>query len=82
MSDGWVRFGWQGMSATMPAEWELAGAPKTHDPWEGYLRLDDAAQPRFELKWSRAQRKFDLDKTVNQYLKGVQKNIPKTDWKY
>ncbi len=77
MLDGWVRFGWQGMSAEMPADWELAGAPKTHDPWEGYLRLDDANQPRLELKWSKAQRKFNLDKTANQYLKGVQKTYRK-----
>ena len=41
------------------------------------LRLDDAHQPRLELKWSRAQRKFNLEKTANQYLNGIQKTYRK-----
>ncbi len=78
MSDSWVRFGWQGLSAETPADWELVGIPKTHDAAEGYLRLDDADQPRFELKWnSHPQRKFDIEKTLDDYLSGIRKTYEK-----
>lgn len=78
MSDSWVRFGWQGLSAEAPADWELVGIPKTHDPAEGYLRLDDAVQPRLELKWSsHPQRKFDVEKTLDDYLTGIRKTYEK-----
>ena len=77
MDGAWARFGWQGMTTELPADWELSGAPKNHDPAEGYLRLDDAEMPRFELKWSRAQRKTNFEKTANQYLNGIQKTFRK-----
>jgi len=78
MADSWARFGWQGLSAEAPADWELVGIPKTHDAAEGYLRLDDATQPRLELKWnSNPQRKFDIEKTLDDYLKGIRKTYEK-----
>ena len=78
MADSWAPFGWQGLTAEAPADWELVGIPKTHDAAEGYLRLDDANQPRLELKWSsHPQKKFDIEKTLDDYLSGIRKTYEK-----
>ncbi|GIX07078.1 MAG: hypothetical protein KatS3mg115_1481 [Candidatus Poribacteria bacterium] len=78
MAKPMVSFGWQGISARVPADWELVGVPKTHDPNEGYLRLDDGRHPRFELKWqAHPQRKFDIEKTLDKYLDAVRKEYGK-----
>jgi len=72
--EGWARFGWQGLQAEVPSQWELVGIPKEHDPDQGYLRLDDANHPRLELKWrAHSQRQFDISKTLDEYLKGIRK---------
>jgi hypothetical protein len=74
-TDRWTRFGWQGLCVDVPADWELVGIPKEHDPDQGYLRLDDAAYPRLELKWrAHSQRQFDIQKSLNEYLSGVRKS--------
>lgn len=71
---GWTHFGWQGFRVEVPADWELVGIPKDHDPDQGYLRLDDAAHPRLEIKWrAHPQRPFDIHKSLEEYLKGVRK---------
>ena len=76
----WTAFGWQGLSANVPSEWELVGIPKHHDPEEGYLRLDDSVQPRLELKWkAHSQRKFDIDKTLDEYLSSIKKTYAKAN---
>jgi len=74
-TDRWTHFGWQGLRVEIPADWELVGLSKEHDPDQGYLRLDDALHPRLEIKWrAHAQRQFDIRKSLDEYLASARKS--------
>ncbi|MBU0608940.1 MAG: hypothetical protein KKI08_13730 [Armatimonadetes bacterium] len=71
-TDNWVRVGWQGLTFTIPEDWNIGaiGGEKT----QGYLRFDDADMPRLEVKWADAGTTFvDLDKVVEKYLREMSK---------
>jgi len=74
----WTRFGWQGFDVSVPSDWELVGLPKSHDPAEGHVRLDDRLGPRLEIKWrAHPQKKFDIEKTLDNYITGIKKQYEK-----
>ncbi len=57
--------GWQGMTATLPANWNLAsfgGGAVT-----GTLRVDDEDGPRLELRWEQP-RTPDLEHSVSRFV--------------
>ncbi len=71
-------FGWQGLRATLPGDWELSGLSGDYN--SGYIRLDDAqGTPRLELKWSQSKQKKspDLHKVLDDYFRLVKKNLKK-----
>lgn len=57
-------FGWQGMTARVPADWTLGAIGGDYK--SGYARLDDAFMPRLELKWS--EQEVNLDRALERYL--------------
>jgi hypothetical protein len=67
--EGMVPFGWQGISALVPPDWNLAGIGG--DFQSGYLRLDDGRMARLEIKWSPGD--VDLNKALDRYLRGLEK---------
>ncbi len=74
---GWSDFGWQGVRARVPEEWNLGrvdGGPDT-----GYVRLDDAEIVRAEIEWRTARRgtALPLSALVDRYLAGLQQRASK-----
>jgi hypothetical protein len=69
----WVPFGWQGLSALVPEDWNLAAIGG--DFQAGYVRLDDAEMPRLEIKWSASE--VDTEKALDRYLAGLVKKARK-----
>jgi hypothetical protein len=66
-SASWVRFGWQGLSGLLPADWNIAAISGEHK--QGFLRFDDSERPRLEIKWS--QQHVDIGKNLEKYLKSL-----------
>jgi len=62
--DAFALFGWQGLTARVPADWTLGAIGGDHK--SGYARLDDSNMPRLELKWSQAE--VNLDRALDKYL--------------
>ncbi|RKY05317.1 hypothetical protein DRP77_01330 [Candidatus Poribacteria bacterium] len=67
----WVEFGWQGIKAIIPSDWEIGAL--SGDWRSGYLRLEDSLMPRLELKWSTHKRKPDLHAILDGYFKNLRK---------
>lgn len=75
-TDNWVRSGWQGLSFTVPEEWNIGaiGGEKQ----QGYLRFDDPDMPRLEIKWAEAgTAAIDIKSMVDKYLKELTKGKKK-----
>jgi hypothetical protein len=73
---GWTKFGWQGITVDIPADWSLGAI--SGDKKEGYLRLDDADMPRMEVKWRDAQKGTPaLTDVVQKYLDDLEKSVTK-----
>lgn len=69
-----VRFGWQGITMELPADWEFGGLSGDYD--SGYVRMDDENMPRMELKWSKSkEKKPDLNKILDAYFKSMRKRL-------
>jgi hypothetical protein len=75
MKEGWREFGWQGIRALIPSDWEIGAISGDHK--SGYLRLDDPQMPRLELKWASHRKKPDLDALLDEYFKGLRKEQKK-----
>ena len=74
MDMDWVKFGWQGVSMELPANWELGGLSGDYN--NGYVRMDDEDMPRMELKWSKSkEKKPDLQKILDRKRKGPHETI-------
>lgn len=75
-TDNWVRAGWQGLSFTVPEDWNVGaiGGEKA----QGYLRFDDPDMPRLEIKWAEAgSGAIDIANLVDKYLKDLTKGKKK-----
>jgi hypothetical protein len=73
---GWTKFGWQGITMDIPADWSLGAI--SGDKNEGYLRLDDPYMPRVEIKWRDAQKGTPaLPDVVQKYLDDLEKTVSK-----
>jgi hypothetical protein len=74
-------FGWQGLSATMPAHWNLSSFSGAST--KGQLRIDDEEGPRLELRWETPKGNVDLDKSIEKFLQGMEREAKKrrTDFK-
>jgi hypothetical protein len=75
-TDNWVRAGWQGLSFTIPEDWNIGaiGGEKN----EGYLRFDDPDMPRLEIKWAEAgSSAISIETLVDKYLKDLTKGKKK-----
>jgi len=82
-SERWSLFGWQGLAFEVPAEWSPAAVYGTRR--SGYACLDDENAVRLEVRWDRARRPVDWEKTFKRYTKklrrasGVKRGALKTD---
>ncbi|HEX8237869.1 MAG TPA: hypothetical protein VF600_18155 [Abditibacteriaceae bacterium] len=66
---------WQGLSATTPADWNLAlfGG----DRRSGHLRVDDVDGPRLELRWEKPTKAIDLERSVDDFLGRIGRQLKK-----
>lgn len=67
--------GWQGITATLPANWNLAsfggGAAA------GNLRADDEDGPRLELRWERPKATPDLEQSIARFVETLARQAKK-----
>lgn len=68
-------FGWQGLTAIIPASWNLAYFGGKTD--NGNLRVDDEDGPRLELRWQTPDKDVDLDKSIERFLESLGKAAKK-----
>lgn len=68
-------FGWQGVTVTVPAEWELVSTRGRYNA--GYVQLADRDTARLELRWEETQRLAPPSETVDAYLARLQKTARK-----
>lgn len=70
-------FGWQGLTAILPASWNLAhfggGAAN------GNLRIDDEEGPRLELRWQTPAKEVDLNLSIEKFLESLARAAKKRD---
>src|SRR5688500_16701153 len=59
-------FGWQGLSLTLPANWNLTSFGG--DRATGHVRVDDEDGPRLELRWERPKITVDLQRSIDEFL--------------
>ena len=67
--------GWQGYTAQLPLEWnpgKFAGKRNN-----GNLRVDDEDGTRFELRWEETHKTPDVAKSIDNFLKQLEKNAKK-----
>ncbi len=67
--------GWQGLTITLPENWNLAQFGGTHR--KGQLRADDEDGPRLELSWEESAKTIDIAKSVAQFLQTLERSAKK-----
>lgn len=67
--------GWQGLTVTLPADWNLASFGG--DATKGDLRVNDADGPRLELRWEKPPKEIDLERSVEQFTTQLARNAKK-----
>jgi hypothetical protein len=67
--------GWQGFSATVPANWNPAKFSGHRET--GELRIDDDEGPRLEMRWEHAEKEPNIPKSVEDFLKRLGKEAKK-----
>lgn len=72
--------GWQGLSATMPDDWNLASYGGDHA--SGNLRVDDDDGARFELRWEQPSGSVDLSVSVARFVETLERQAKKNKQKF
>jgi hypothetical protein len=67
--------GWQGLSATLPANWNLASFEGNET--NGKLRVDDEDGPRLEMRWEPAKGTPDLERSITQSMQRLSREAAK-----
>jgi hypothetical protein len=67
--------GWQGLTVTLPEEWNLAVFAGNNE--KGNLRVDDGDGPRLELRWEQPKGSPDLERSIEQFLDHLEKDAKK-----
>jgi len=67
--------GWQGFTFHLPDEWNPGKFSGTRD--KGDLRIDDPNGVRIELRWEKSSKTPDVAKSVENFLKQLEKNAKK-----
>lgn len=67
-----------GLSLQVPSDWNVAAL--SSQPGSGYLRLDDDAMPRLELKWAQVSGSpaADLPRIKKRYISSLRRSAKKT----
>ena len=68
-------FGWQGLSLTLPANWNLVSFGG--DATAGHARVDDEDGPRLELRWERPKGAIDVARSIEQFLARLEREAKK-----
>ena len=74
-SPNYTHFGWQGLEFDVPEDWNIAVVQGEFE--SGYIRLDDDAMVRVELKWEGRRNRLTLGKVVDNYLRMLEKKAKK-----
>lgn len=67
--------GWQGYTAQLPTEWNPGKFSGKRN--NGDLRVDDEDGTRFELRWEETQKTPDVEKSIANFLKQLEKTARK-----
>jgi hypothetical protein len=67
--------GWQGFTFQIPDEWNPGKFSGTRN--KGDLRIDDPNGVRIELRWEKTSKAPDVQKSVDNFLKQLEKNAKK-----
>lgn len=73
----WKRFGWQGITLTVPADWEMVSTKGDFD--SGFVSLADSSRARLQLKWDRGHGNTDPAESASRYIRGLRKEAKKDD---
>ena len=68
-------FGWQGLSLTVPADWDIVYT--RGDRRSGHLRLADSESLRLEARWQAGPAKEPASLAVDAYVRGLRKRARK-----
>ena len=68
-------FGWQGLSATIPATWNLGHFGGTQK--QGQIRIDDEDGPRLEIRWETPPKDVHLATSIEKFLQSLEKAAKK-----
>lgn len=68
-------FGWQGLSLTLPANWNLTSFGG--DATAGHVRIDDEDGPRLELRWEQPKITVDVERSIAQFLARLERAAKK-----
>jgi hypothetical protein len=63
--------GWQGLTLTIPEEWNLAAFQGDHKA--GNLRVDDGDGPRLELRWEQPAGAVDIERSIEKFIDRLEK---------
>jgi len=69
------RFGWQGLRAVVPCDWELVSS--SGDYRRGYVCLTGDDGTAFEIRWERPKRPGDLQFLLSNYFRELSKAAEK-----
>ena len=67
--------GWQGVTITVPDQWNFVQFGGDHAA--GHFTLTDDDGPRLELRWETPERAVDLDKSVADFIKRIGGDLKK-----
>jgi hypothetical protein len=67
--------GWQGLTLTIPENWNLGQFGGTHR--KGQIRVDDEDGPRLEISWEQPASGVDIARSVENLLQTLQRDAKK-----
>ena len=72
--------GWQGLTVSLPQNWNLAQFGGTHA--KGQLRVDDEDGPRLEISWQHSSTRIDIAKSVARFMQTLERNAKKSKTRF
>jgi len=76
----WTRFGWQGIWFDVPRDWSLGGVDG--DERKGYVRLEDEAISRVEVRWETVRGPWSAERAVDGVLQMLQRAARKQKFEF
>ncbi|MFP4175948.1 MAG: hypothetical protein ACOCR1_01775 [Planctomycetota bacterium] len=67
-----TKFGWQGISLTVPEQWGLVSTRGDYD--SGFVALADEDTQRLQIKWEEGNNDSDPSEAANKYIRSLRKD--------